>query len=150
MRDMTKAIRDAIEAKRARIDDLQAEAEVLIDELMTLESALEIMLQAYEPVMLELEEPVPRVKRKRLKGRYRGSMPLGDAIEQVLRDVGRPMHKVHEIAPALDAMKIPYTKHSLDSALRKDHKGRFQGVGGGAFTLRESIQQERLLLTEGD
>ena len=132
MRGVPEVIAKQIKAKQAEIQVHERQIVTLQYDLDALKRTAAIISGA--PVTIH--KSVARMKRSAGDKRVVRRGALGDGIEKVLRDAKKPVHK-KDIAAALDRMHVPYTKYSLDSALRKDHRGRFHGTGKGFFELRK-------------
>lgn len=145
-------IKEKVEAEIARIKEKGEQDTLRIKErynpkLMAFNKDIESLLHAAEltgevvsiqikPLQLQdiSESKMPRTSQK-------GAIPIGDAIETVLREVGRPM-KVSEITEAIQKMGIFPDPRSLRSTLSGDYRKRFMKTDYGVYTLHTLHSKE--------
>lgn len=106
----------------------EAQIAVLSDEVANLKRSLSILRGGGAS---SASVPTPR--------RRRGSVTMGDAAEQILREANGPIH-VDLIISRLVLQGINQGKATVVSGLLKDRRKRFKLIGGNIFDLAERAE----------
>ena len=131
MRDINEVIAEKQSQIKQLQDDIAAlkrAAEILGAHATPTQNNGDAALEPHEPPdmdkIIREHKPVPARKPIRT-GPGKWHTPLGDAVEQILKNTGHPLH-LDKIAGELAKQDIHPTPSSLDSALRKDSRSRFK------------------------
>jgi uncharacterized protein YehS (DUF1456 family) len=102
----------------------EAELQRLSDEIAVLRQAIAILGEGHQ-----IARPPP-------------NLTIGDAAEIVLRKTGSPLH-VTLIAQELKKLGFDVTKEQVSTAVRKDRRKRFRGLGRNTFELLTQLEDKK-------
>lgn len=125
------------------ITEKEAQIATLEEDVAALKRAAKILgwntngSKPKEPAEVQQKEQPKEKKQKSGPGTY--VIPVGDAAEQVLREASGPLHVKAIHKQILARWDMEPTWISVDSAMRKDRKGRFELKGKRLYDLKQRV-----------
>lgn len=145
-------LRIAYDSKLACLNDfcevLRKAASIYHENAETLRRAAEIVEQNMPVLSIDKPDLTLLEQAKPQRGPQKWPIPVGDAVEKVLRLEGSPM-KVSAIQAAIAQLGVTPEAKNLRSAIASDHRNRFFQATYGVWGLREWASQNESLEKEG-